>query len=161
MTRYVVPTPTTLLLREIDPGGAATALAMLGVPPAGPEPAATVSRVFTLADVSSGPLLTPPAACLVHCGPDVSEAWIDRFVVALPFRRRGLGRRLFGEVCTLLRGEATRRLLVPVPHGHEWLAVSLRSQGFGPCTRVPEITVSDGVPGAGDAASWCWWTREL
>ena len=114
MAQYDIPTPNTLLFRMFSVDDGVTALRLLDTfGPAGTLPAQVT--LCTLADVSSGSEAAPLAACAVAHDPGSHEAWLDRFVVAVPFRGRGLARRLVSETATALRAQGVRRVYVRSP----------------------------------------------
>ena len=160
MADYEILTPGTLLFRVLDVERASAALALLDSWAPGDATVPEVRWVYTVADVASDPDATPPAACTVAHSAGLVDAWIDRFVVALPFRRRGLGRRLITEAVTALRGEGVQRLFIRTMGDERLFSALLRGSGVtsrtGPCGQW-----SDTHRRRQDAHSWSWWACGL
>lgn len=110
------------------------------------DPAAQ-RRMYVLAEMA-GPATAPPvAAALVETEPAGYLARLRALVVASPYRGRGFGRRLLGDLLSELRAEGVRRVRYqPEPEDGELRALLL-SAGFigeptGPKT-VPATPVPD------------------
>ncbi|MGB2571825.1 GNAT family N-acetyltransferase [Micromonospora citrea] len=133
-----VPEASTLLLRTHEPGQAAAALGMLdrclgGIRPIPP----TGVRVVTLSDVSSDGSQAPAAACLLIHRLGEPSAWVPAFAVDVPFRRRGLGRRLLADLCRALRADGARELFVRITGDCPGPATWLAAHGFTAATGPP------------------------
>ncbi|MBO4210344.1 GNAT family N-acetyltransferase [Micromonospora echinofusca] len=163
MADYEVPDRSTLLLRVREPQHATVALTMLhrclgGSADPGELPGA---RICTLSDVSSDGRLAPAAAGVLLRHPGEPAAWLAGVAVDLPFRRRGLGRRLLQEICTMLRGEGTERLFVRIPPERSVMIVWLVGQGFRVSPTQPPPDLPSMAATRVDAASGRWLVREL
>ncbi|MFU8872851.1 GNAT family N-acetyltransferase [Micromonospora sp. SL4-19] len=162
MAQYEVPTPSTLLLRMVGPERAAAALRMLDeCLPAAVAPTAGDFRVATLSDVSSDTSMAPLAACVVHHQLIEPAAWIARFAVSLPFRRRGLGRRLLAELSRALQAEGAQRLWIRASDKHPAVHALLAGTGFVVCTADPIGEFPAGLRASEDDPEAAWWVREL
>lgn len=162
MAQYEVPTPSTLLLRMVRPERAAAALGMLHESDPVPEvPAVGSFRVATLSDVSSDSSMPPLAACVVYHESGDPAAWMSRFAVSIPFRRRGLGRRLLAELSRALQAEGAQRLWTPVSVGHPAAYALLAGAGFVVCQAQPTVVFPAGFMVNEDDHETTWWMREL
>ncbi|PZG17563.1 hypothetical protein C1I95_15265 [Micromonospora craterilacus] len=162
MAQYEVPTPNTLLLRMVRPERAAAALRMLqeSFPATGP-PAVDDFRVATLSDVSSDSSMAPLAACVVHHRLGEPTAWMSRFAVSVPFRRRGLGRRLLAELSRALQAEGAQRLWVQASDGCPAVRALLTGAGFVIWSVEPNGLFPAGLGAGEDDPEVAWWVREL
>ncbi|HEX6870379.1 MAG TPA: GNAT family N-acetyltransferase, partial [Micromonosporaceae bacterium] len=168
VARYDVPTPSTLLLRGLAPHDSANAQHLLDLYVPDPllehalvRASDRTQRVFTLADVAASPDATPVAAAVVVTRPDSPGAWLTRFAVDLPLRRRGLGRRLLTELATVLRAEGRRDLVARISAGPDPVLGLLRAGGFVISPRIADIPWSQGLPTGEDGPSWQWWVLQL
>ena len=159
MARYEVPTPSTLLLRVVTPERAAAALRMLDEALPGSPPSGNF-QVATLSDVSSDSSSAPLAACLVGHESGAPTAWIARFAVSVPFRRRGLGRRLLVDLSRALQAAGAQSLWVHASDGPATRAL-LASGGFVilPAPGAPPLPAD--LPSGQDEPEAVWWVREL
>lgn len=162
MAQYEVPTPSTLLLRMVQPERAAAASRMLYEVDAATDVKAVGSfRVATLSDVSSDSSVAPLAACIVYHQRNEPTAWMARFAVSLPFRRRGLGRRLLAELSRALQAEGAQRLWTRTSTDHPAVAALLLGAGFVACQAEPTVVFPAGFPAREDDPEAAWWAREL
>ncbi|MEU5727251.1 GNAT family N-acetyltransferase [Micromonospora sp. NPDC047738] len=161
MAQYEVPTPSTLLLRMVRPEQAAAALRMLHESDPASEVPAVGFRVATLSDVSSDPSVAPLAACVVHHQPNDPTAWLGRFAVSVPFRRRGLGRRLLAELSRVLQAEGAQRLWVHLGADQPAVRALLAGAGFVVCQVEPTAVFPAGLAASEDDPEAGWWVREL
>jgi ribosomal protein S18 acetylase RimI-like enzyme len=146
----------------VRPERAAAALRMLyESDPATDVPAVGEFRVATLSDVSSDSSMVPLAACVVYHQPGEPTAWMTRFVVSIPFRRRGLGRRLLAELSMALQAEGAQRLWTHASGDHPAVYALLAGAGFVICEAEPPVLFPAGFPAGEDDPEAAWWTREL
>lgn len=158
MAHYDIPTPNTLLFRMLPAEHAAAALLLLDTfAPASPALPAPVT-LCTLADVTSGPEAAPVAACAVAHDPGSQQAWVDRLVVAVPFRGRGLGRRLVADTATALRAKGVRRVFIRDPGDR--LVRTLRRAGVI-CDAGPTGPWWDSSAPSEDDRAWSWLACDL
>jgi GNAT superfamily N-acetyltransferase len=158
MAQYDIPTPNTLLFRRLAPEDAQGALRLLEIS----WPAANrlgPAAVYTLADVTSDPAAAPFAACVVARDPHAPRAWIVWFVVAVPFRGRGLARRLVAETVTALRADGIRRVLVRATDPDGLLRLLLRA-GVISHAGPPAQWCDQSAPGH-DGPAWLWVVCDL
>jgi GNAT superfamily N-acetyltransferase len=158
MARYEVPTPSTLLLRMVAPEHAGAARRMLDE--AAPVPREAF-RIATLADVSSDSSMAPLAAAVVHHRPGEPTAWIARLVVSMPFRRRGLGRRLLADISRALQAEGAQRLWIQAGDGDPAVRALLAGAGFVTGAAAGPAAVPPGSGSGEDDPRSVWWLREL
>lgn len=106
-----MPDTTTLLLRRVVGPAAAPALAMLGGDRSRPDLAATSAdaTIYAMVDVTAPGVDPVAAARVVGPSPD-GTAELAALCVAPPYRGRGLGGRILGEVVDVLRGQGAVRV---------------------------------------------------
>ncbi|GIH74975.1 hypothetical protein Plo01_14040 [Planobispora longispora] len=130
------------------------------------EVSAARCRMYVLADLG-GPAEAPPlAAALVQTGRTAPLARLRALAVAAPYRARGLGRRLLGDLLTELRADGIRRVHYLATPGDDGMRALLRAAEFTPVAVAAEETRDTSWTyqydmGSFDSPAIIWFGREL